>query len=103
SPQTADATAHSSAAEEDSPAPTGTSESSTRSAPGISTPPRRSDHTTPATYAAQPVTSPGAVSVPNSIEPSRIEVHTRTRASARTRALQVVRRSIAIGRHGPPL
>ena len=41
--------AHSSAADDDRPAPIGTSELSTRSAPAISWPPRRSTHTTPAT------------------------------------------------------
>jgi len=47
-------TAHSSAADEDSPAPTGTLEESTRSAPPIRCPSSRSTHTTPATYACQP-------------------------------------------------
>ena len=47
-------TAHSNAAEEDSPAPTGTSEVSTRSAPSTRCPARSSAQTTPAMYAAQP-------------------------------------------------
>src|SRR5204863_1230138 len=49
-------TAHSRAAEDDRPAPTGTSEVIDRWAPGTSYEPSRSSQTTAATYAAQPVT-----------------------------------------------
>src|SRR5690606_18083261 len=47
-------TAQVSAAEEDSPAPAGTSESITSRAPGGAYPASRIAHTTPATYPAQP-------------------------------------------------
>ena len=47
-------TAHSSAADDDKPAPVGTSDESTRSAPPIRCPASWSAHTTPATYACQP-------------------------------------------------
>jgi hypothetical protein len=53
-------TADSSAAEDETPAPTGTSETSARFAGGTSYPASRSAHATPATYAAQPSTAPGS-------------------------------------------
>ena len=59
---TAMATAHSIAAELDRPAPSGTVLSTSRSAPGTSTPLSRSAQGTPAAYAAQPGTAPGATS-----------------------------------------
>ena len=52
-------TAHSSACDDDSPAPTGTSEAIAIRPGGTSKPASRSAHTTPATYAAQPRTIPG--------------------------------------------
>jgi hypothetical protein len=52
-------TAHSSAADEDRPEPTGTSELTAIRAPGTSKPASRSAHTTPATYPAQSGTCPG--------------------------------------------
>ena len=55
----ASAVAHSSAAELDSPAPTGTRLSTTMSMPGAGSPVSRMAHTTPATYAAHPWTWPG--------------------------------------------
>src|SRR6266508_3542389 len=59
-------TLHSSAADDDSPAPTGTSDVTTMSAPPKSAPASRNDHTTPATYPAHPVTAPGtSASTPN--------------------------------------
>src|SRR3712207_75347 len=59
---TARATAASSAALDDSPAPTGTSDPTTTSTPGTATPASDSAHRTPRTYAGQPCTDPGAIS-----------------------------------------
>ena len=64
-------TAHSSAAEEDKPAPLGTSDVNTRSAPSIRCPASCRAHTTPATYACQPVI-PGCRSAPRKIFVERL-------------------------------
>src|SRR4051794_24031834 len=56
----AGSTAASSAADDDTPAPTGTSEARAIPAGGTSYPASVSAQTTPATYAAQPWTVPGA-------------------------------------------
>ena len=54
------ATEHSSAADEDRPAPCGTSPSTVTVIPPGSCPASRKTQTTPATYAAQPSTDPGS-------------------------------------------
>ena len=97
----ATATAHSTAAEEDSPAPAGTSEVSARSMPaaawGIA-------QATPRGYAAQPVRESGSRSSRlTSTTPEKALLATRSRRSARARAATVVRLSIAIGNAKPPL
>lgn len=56
------ATEHTTAADEDNPAPTGTSLSMATDTPVLSAPRARNGHTTPAIYAAQPLTPPGFTS-----------------------------------------
>ncbi|CAH0327726.1 hypothetical protein SRABI128_06401 [Microbacterium sp. Bi128] len=101
----ANATAHSRAAEEDSPAPTGTSEVTYRSKPGTVMPARSSSHATPAGYADQPAAWSGAkVSRSNSTGSAAANAEaSRTVRSARADTATVVVRLMANGRTRPSL
>ncbi len=101
---TARATAPSSAALEDSPPPTGTSESTMTSSPGTATPASRSAHTTPSGYADQPDTTPGARSATaiSGAVPSCFDQH-RSWPSARRPTATSASRSMANGSTKPSL
>ena len=93
-----------SAAELDSPDPSGTRPSTTRSIPGRSCPASRSAHATPATYAAQPSTDPGDTSASGpSYRSSRWALATVSTPSPRRRTAAYVACGSAIGRQSPAL
>src|ERR1700733_15401060 len=93
-------TAHSSACEEERPAPTGTSEWIDSRAPGTSYPYSRSAQTTPATYPPQSPTPPGySSSGPNTtVEPGCCAESTVHRGLSTTDASTKVRNGNANGR-----
>lgn len=101
-PSRATPTAHSSAADEDSPAPTGTVLSTSTSNPPRSWPASRSVQSTPAAYPAQPSTEPSWSSVPSKTE-SCWALATRTSSSARGRSAAYVAWGSATGRTSPRL
>ena len=88
----------------ESPAPTGTVLSTYRSSPGTAWPASRRAHTTPATYAAQPVSDPGPRSATDPVHSSSCCALTTCRtSSARGRAATYVAWGSATGRTRPPL
>ena len=101
---TAAATAHSSAAELDSPAPRGTRPSTTTSRPRTAYPACRRAHTTPATYAVHPCGCPAATSsMSTSTDESSCSEWMRSRSSSRGEAAHRVRCGSAMGSARPPL
>ena len=99
---TATATEHSSAAELDRPAPSGTVPSTKTSTPGTSWPASRSAHSTPATYAAQPEAEARS-SRPPSHGSGSWRLAIRTRPSPRGATAAYVAWGSASGRHRPAL
>ena len=98
----ATATEHSSAADDERPAPRGTVPSTHTSSPGTSTPDSRRAQATPATYAAQPVTSPGPMPTPSQPS-SACALRTRTSRSGRGATAAYVAWGSATGRQVPAL
>ncbi|CPR13595.1 hypothetical protein BN971_04907 [Mycobacterium bohemicum DSM 44277] len=96
-------TAHSSAADEDRPDPIGTSLVTDMAPPGNRWPAARTAHTTPATYAAQPVTSPGTLSRAMRTGPSARSLTTLIASPPVGVNVTSVRCGRAIGRANPRL
>ena len=98
------ATAHSIAAELDSPAPSGTRPSTMTSMPGTRQPASCSAHTTPAAYEAQPLTAPGPSSFSGASKGSSCcRLVTVSTSSSRPATAAYVAWGSAIGRQKQPL
>src|ERR1700759_16083 len=96
-------TAHSSAADDDSPDPIGTSLETDIVPPGTECPAEHRDHTTPATYAAHPSTSPGLVANGIRTDPSARSLDTVSSESPDGSNTTEVRCGSAIGSDHPRL
>ena len=99
----APSTAHSSAADEDNPEPISTSLVTDITPPGTGCPASRSAHITPATYAAHPATSPGAVSSRMRTGPSARSLTTVMTSPPSGSKVTTVRWGSAIGSANPRL
>src|SRR5947209_14859427 len=97
----APSTAHSSAAEDDRPEPIATSLEIDIAPPGSGCPASRNAHTTPATYAAQPVISPGLVANGIRTEPSTRSLDTNSSEASDGSKATKVRCGSAIGNDQP--
>src|SRR5947209_4443292 len=95
--------AHSSAAEDDNPEPSETSLVIDITPPGTGCPAIRNAHTTPATYAAHPVTSPGLVVNGIRTDPSTRSLKTVSASESDASKSTVVRCGSAIGNDQPRL
>src|SRR5688500_12541820 len=73
-------TAHASAADDETPEPTSTSQDTDMVPPTTRCPASRTDHTSPATWAAQPDTSPGRVESDRDLAALAIAAHGERRA-----------------------